>query len=65
MYLFLEKWGGKEKEGERNISVRETHQLIGCLSHAPKWGPSPQPSHVAEMVIELATFWFPGQHSVH
>ena len=39
LYLFLEKWEGKEKERERNIDV-------ACLPHAPYWGPSLQPRHV-------------------
>ena len=38
IYLFLERGEGKEKE-------RET-LMCACLSHAPCWGPGPQPRHV-------------------
>ena len=33
MYLFLEKWGGRE----RNIDVREKHQSVACPV-LPEWG---------------------------
>ena len=32
-YLFLERWKEREKEGERNIDVLETHRLV--VSHTP------------------------------
>ena len=38
IYLFLERGEGKEKE-------RDT-SMCGCLSHAPYWGPGPQPRRV-------------------
>ena len=38
IYLFLERGGRREEE--REIST------CGCLSHAPYWGPGPQPRHV-------------------
>ena len=44
MYLFLERGEGKEKERERNIDVKEKHQLVS--SHTgPYWGLNPQPRH--------------------
>ena len=39
--------------------------MCGCLSHAPYWGPGPQPRHVPWLEIELVTLWFTGQHSIH
>ena len=57
-YLFSEKGreGGREGERERG---RETS--IGCLSHAPNWGPGPQPRHVPwtrdPSVHRPATHW--------
>ena len=39
-YLFIFRERGME--GERG---RET-SMCGCLSHAPYWGPDPQPRHV-------------------
>ena len=38
---------------------------MGCLSHAPNWGPGPQPRHVPRPGIEPMTFWFTGWHSIH
>ena len=57
IYLFLERGGGREKE-------RET-SMHGCLSHAPYWGPDPQPRHVPRLGIELVTLWFTGQQSIN
>ena len=37
IYLFLERGEGKERGRESSI---------GCLSHAPNWGPGLQPRHV-------------------
>ena len=37
IYLFLERGEGREKERETNIN------MCGRLSHAPYWGPGPQP----------------------
>ena len=31
--------------------------MRGCLSHAPHWGPGPQPRHVSQLGIELVTLW--------
>ena len=42
IYLFSEKEEGREKERARNIDVRR-ETSIGCLLHAPYWGPSPNP----------------------
>ena len=39
--------------------------MCGCLSHAPYWGPGPQPRHVFWLGIDMATLWFTGQHSIH
>ena len=39
--------------------------MIGCLSHAPNWGPGPQPRHVPWPRIKLVTFQFAHQHSIH
>ena len=39
--------------------------MCGCFSHAPCWGPGPQPRHVPWLGIELATLWFTGWQSVH
>ena len=55
IYLFLEREEGREKEKER---------YIGCLLHAPHWGPGPQRRYVPWLGIKLATFWFTGQHSI-
>ena len=40
-YLFTsrEKRREGEREGEKHQCVRDV--LIGCLSHAPEWGPGP------------------------
>ncbi|EPQ13923.1 Cytokine receptor common subunit gamma [Myotis brandtii] len=58
-YLFQ---GGRERE--RNINDgRES--LIGCLLHAPHWGPSPQPGHVPLTGIEPGTLQSVGQRSIH
>ena len=43
---------------------RET-SVCGSLSHAPHWGPGPQPSHVPQLGIEPVTLWFSGLHSNH
>ena len=37
-YLFLERGEGRKRQRETSM---------GCLSHAPKWGPSLQPRHVS------------------
>ena len=55
IFLFLE--GGRKKG--RETSMR------GCLSHAPYWGPGPQPRHTPSLGIELVTLWSLGRHSIH
>ena len=35
---------GREKERERNMDVREKHQLSACTH--PSWGPNVQPRHM-------------------
>ena len=57
MFLLL-KGKGERKTG------RET-SMYGCLSHAPYWGPGPQPRHVHSLGIELVTLWFAGLHLIH
>ena len=61
-YLFTFRKRGRkgEREGEQ-------HRCINWLplSHAPNWGPGPQPRHMPWLGIELATFQFAGQHSIH
>ena len=37
--IFLERREGREKERERNIYVREKHQLVASRVH-PDWGPN-------------------------
>ena len=45
-----EREGGREGEEERNIDVREKHQLYNCCFRAsfihPDWGLNPQPNFV-------------------
>ena len=36
-----------------------------CLSHAPYWGPGPQPRPVPWLGIKLETLRFAGWHSIH
>ena len=47
----------REDKGERKRE-RET-------SHAPNWGPGPQPRHVPWLGIKLATIQFAGRRSIH
>ena len=45
IYLILERGEGRgKKERDKHQCVRDT--LTSCLSHAPNWGPGPQPRHV-------------------
>ena len=48
--------GGREggREGEKHRCERETS--IGCPSHAPNWGPGPQPRHIPSLGIEPVNF---------
>ena len=64
IHLFLETGEGREKERERNITVRDSDPVIGCLSHAPNRGPGPQPRHVPSPE-STATLRFPGRRSDH
>ena len=50
------------KERERNINVREKHQLVAFCRH-PNQGPNPQPRHEPWVRIKPTTFQFMGQHS--
>ena len=53
--LFLDR--GRKRRRERSV--------CGCLSHAPYWGPGPQPRYVPWLGIEPGTLWFAGWHPVH
>ena len=56
IYLFLERWEGKEKERDRNIDVQEINQLVNSRI-APNWDLAG---------IELVTLRFTDLlHSVH
>ena len=44
LFIFREKGTEGEREGRKHRCARETS--VGCLSHAPNWGPGPQPRHV-------------------
>ena len=63
LFIFRERGSEREREGEKHWCARDTS--IGCLLHAPNWGPSPQPKHVPWLGIEPMTFWFSSWHSVH
>ena len=58
MYSFLERGEGRRKRG------RET-SMCGCLSHAPYWGPDPQPRHVPWLGIEPEPFVLQSGHLIH
>ena len=51
------------REGEKDQCVGDT--VTGCLSHAPKERPGPQPRHVPWLEIKPATLWFAGWCSIH
>ena len=55
MLIDLREKGRKGRERERNIYVREKHQLATSRTH-PDWGLNPQPRHVPHPRIEPATF---------
>ena len=57
IYLFSERKGGREREGEK-------HQCV-VASYAPPRGPGPQPRHVPQLGIEPVTHCFTGRHSLH
>ena len=44
LFTFRERGREGEREGEKHQCVRDT--WTDCLSHAPTWGPGPQPRHV-------------------
>ena len=63
MFIYvLEKWGGREREGEKHQCARYTNQLP--LTH-PNWGPGLQPRHMPWLGIYPANLWFTGWHSIH
>ena len=51
----------RRREGQRG---RET-SVCDCFSHAPYWGPGPQPRQVPWLGTEPVTIWFAGPHSIH
>ena len=57
-YLFLGRQEGREKK-------RREASMCGCFSHAPDWGPGPQPRHVPWLGNEPVSLWFAGWCSVH
>ena len=59
LFIYFQTEGKWERKRGRETSV------CGCLSHAPNWGPGPQPRRVPWLGIEPATLWFPGKHSLH
>ena len=59
IYLFLEKREWRDKERERNIDVREKHQLVVSLT-LPDQGPNVQPRHVPWPGIKPVTFLYAG-----
>ena len=63
IYSFLERWEGRGKERDRNISVWDTS--TGCLSHTPNQGYSPQLKRVPWLGIELMMLWLTAQSSFH
>ena len=58
-YLFI--FGERGKEGEREGEKYREGERVGCLSHAPNWGPGLQP----RQGIKLMTFQFSGWRSTH
>ena len=58
-YLFIsrEGKGGRNRGGETLV--------CSCLSHAPYWGPGPQPRHVPWLRIQSATHCFAVWRSIH
>ena len=50
---------------ERREGRKREISMCGCLSHAPHWGPGPQPRHVPWLGTELVTLWFTGRRSIH
>ena len=60
-YLFIFRHWGREKEREG-----EKHQCLVAFSRMPHTRePGPQPRHVPQPGIELATLWLAGQCSIH
>ena len=45
LFTFRERGREGETEGEKPECIRDT--LVGCFSHAPNWGPGPQPRLVS------------------
>ena len=63
VYLFiLERGEGRERGRDTSMCERYIVQ-IGCLSHAPNWGPGLQPRHIPWPGIEPVTFGFIGCQS--
>ena len=51
------------EEGERNIDVREKHQLIASPMHSDQDQTGRQPTNVPRTELEPTTLWYTGQHS--
>ena len=60
--MYWERKGGR-KRGEKHRCTIDTS--IRCLSHAPDWGPAPQPRHVPWLRIKPVTFQFAVWRSIH
>ena len=54
--LILERGGGRKTGKERNINVREKHQLVASCHY---WGRTPQCRHVPDRLLNLQPFGLP------
>ena len=59
--FFVERGEVREKEGERNINVRDKHQSTASQTY-PNWRPNPQPRYVPWLRIKPANFCLSGGH---
>ena len=63
--LILERGGGREKERERNINVREKHQSTASCMYPNLQGMNLQPRHVPCLGIKPATLRSAWWHSTN
>ena len=56
LFIFREKGGEREREGEKHQCVREISS--GCLSHTTNRGPGLQHRYVPWLGFEQVTFWY-------